>query len=185
MIWHQCNPLQGVDGVYGIYAKIGCMERETFTSTKLQLILYTDQQCSNPYEDGQTARKRASRGYELGGQLVSSTVSFNPEFYTCLSCLPDHIDETFNKLQSNWYDDDYISEHGNKNNENQNKENNDDTTDDLYYGKSDDGYWKYSSYNQDNYDSGDDGGRRQLALSTSDSNHGIIEVRPVSLYCRL
>jgi len=189
---NQCNPLQGVDEAYGIYAKIGCMERETFTSTKLQLILYTDNQCSQPYEDSQTAKKRAHRGYELNGELVSSKVSFKPDFYSCLSCTPDAISNTFNKRNSNWYDDDYISEHGNKNNE----ENGDDdyqyddqnAVDDLYYSKSDDGnvnndddgYWKYSSYNagDDYYKAADDyyGGRRQLALSTSEANRGVIQV---------
>lgn len=197
---NQCNPLQGIDDSYGIYAKIGCMERETFTSTKLQLILYTDNQCSSPYEDSQTAKKRAHRGYELNGQLVSSQVSFKPNFYSCLSCNPDSIANTFNKRNSNWYDDDYISEHGNKNNE----ENADDdyqyddqnAVDDLYYSKSDDGnvnnnddgnvnndddgYWRYSSYNagDDYYSAGDDyyRGRRQLALSSSESNRGVIQV---------
>ena len=179
-----CQPLQGVDGVSGMYAKIGCMERETFTSTKLQLILYTDQQCSVPYNDGQTARKHASRGYEINGMLVSSKVSFTPSFYSCLSCSPDKIDYSFNKLNSNWYDDDYISEHGNKNNANGGNDNNQNVqyaVDDLYYTKSDDGnqksgnddgYWKYSSYNADN-----NGNRRQLTLSSSELNRGIIQVR--------
>jgi len=185
-----CNPLQGVDGVSGIYAKIGCMERETFTSTKLQLILYTDQQCSVLYNDGQTARKHASRGYELNGALVSSKVSFNPAFYSCLSCSPENIAYTFNKLNSNWYDDDYISEHGNKNGNNGGYQ--DDAVDDLYYSKSDDdnvnkngggdddGYWKYNSYNAD-YN--DDGNRRQLELSSSESNKGIIQVSLETCVC--
>ena len=30
-----------------LYAKIGCQHRGTYTSTKLQLIVYTDAQCSN------------------------------------------------------------------------------------------------------------------------------------------
>lgn len=189
-----CNPLQGVDGVSGLYAKIGCKERETFTSTKLQLILYTDQQCSVPYDDGQTARKHASKGYDLNGELVSSKVSFNPEFYSCLSCSPEQIAYTFNKRNSNWYDDDYISEHGNKNGNNGN--NQDDAVDDLYYAKSDDdnvnnddgggddgggdddGYWKYNSYNANN------GNRRQLELSSSESNKGVIRVRlQACVYC--
>ena len=202
----QCNPLQGVEGVNGIYAKIGCVERETFTSTKLQLLLYTDQQCSVPYDDGQTARKRAKRGYELNGQLVSTKVSFKPDFYSCISCTPDRIAQTFNKRNSNWYDDDYISEHGNKNNErgvdDDYEYDDQNAVDDLYYSKSDDdnlnhdddGYWRYSSYNADNYNNGGDdyynaaaagddaaddyyGGRRQLALSSSSANRGVIQVR--------
>ena len=178
-----CQPLQGIDGVSGIYAKIGCMQRETFTSTKLQLILYTDQQCSVPYNDGQSARKHSSKGYELSGSLVSSKVSFTPSFYSCLSCTPEKIAYTFNKLNSNWYDDDYISEHGNKNNANGgNSQNVQYAVDDLYYSKTDDGsqqsssgnddgYWKYNSYNADY------GNRRQLELSTSEFNKGVIQVR--------
>lgn len=171
------------------------MERETFTSTKLQLILYTDQQCSNVYDDGRTAREHARRGYELNGQTVSSAVSFKPDFYKCLSCSSDSIDATFNKLNSNWYDDDYISENGNKNKNVDDGYQYDDqnAVDDLYYAKSDDdnlnndddGYWKYNSYNADYYNGGGDdyynkaddyyGGRRQLAISSA--NKGVIQVR--------
>lgn len=103
----QCNPFQ-VSGVY-LYAKVGCMERETFTSTKLQLHVYTDQQCSQQYKDGQSARFHATRGYEIAGRRFSSKVSFKPDFYSCLTCSPDQISQTFNKVNSNWYDDDVIS----------------------------------------------------------------------------
>jgi hypothetical protein len=90
------------------------MERETFTSTRLQLRVYTDSQCSQAYDDGQTARKHATRGYLIGDSLFETKVSFRPPFYSCLTCIPDDISGTFNKLSSNWYDDDYISAHGQK-----------------------------------------------------------------------
>ena len=109
----QCIPLQ-VDGAY-FYAKVGCMERETFTSTKLQLHVYTDQQCSQQYNDGQSARKHATRGYDFGNYYIPSKVSFKPEFYSCLTCSPDQISQTFNKVNSNWYDDDRISVYGKQN----------------------------------------------------------------------
>mmetsp|Transcript_20127 Transcript_20127/g.30267 ORF Transcript_20127/g.30267 Transcript_20127/m.30267 type:complete len:528 (-) Transcript_20127:422-2005(-) len=113
-----------------LYAKIGCMDRETFTSTKLQLHVYEDAQCSVPYDDGATSKRHSSRGYEINGYYFSSRVSFKPPFYTCLSCTPDQISETFNKQHGNWYDDDYISQYGAK-------QNGDDYVDDTY--QADDG----------------------------------------------
>lgn len=110
-----------------LYAKIGCMDRETFTSTKLQLHVYEDAQCSVPYDDGATSKRHSSRGYEINGYYFSSRVSFKPPFYTCLSCTPDQISETFNKQHGNWYDDDYISQYGAK-------QNGDDYVDDTYQG---------------------------------------------------
>jgi hypothetical protein len=92
------------------------MERETFTSTKLQLHLYTDQHCSQQYQDGESARRHAKRGYDLGGYRISSKVSFKPEFYSCLTCSPEEISQTFNKVNSNWYDDDSISTYGKNSN---------------------------------------------------------------------
>lgn len=97
-----------------LYAKIGCMDRETFTSTKLQLHVYTDAQCSVAYDDGKTAKKHSTRGYEINGYYFSTRVSFRPPFYSCMSCVPDSISETYNKKNGNWYDDDYIAEHGKK-----------------------------------------------------------------------
>ena len=94
------------------------MERETFTSTKLQLHLYTDQQCSQQYQDGQSARQHASRGYDIGGYLVPSKVTFKPDFYSCLTCSPDEISGTFNKMNENWYDDDRMSSYNGKNGNN-------------------------------------------------------------------
>ena len=91
------------------------MERETFTSTKLQLHLYTDQQCSQQYQDGQSARQHASRGYDIGGYLVPSKVTFKPDFYSCLTCSPDEISGTFNKMNENWYDDDRMSSYNGNN----------------------------------------------------------------------
>ncbi len=97
-----------------LYAKIGCMERETFTSTKLALHLYTDQTCSTPYDDGYPSRRHSTKGYEVRDGLISSQVSFRPPFYSCHTCRPDAISQTFNKLAATWYDDDYISQHGGK-----------------------------------------------------------------------
>ena len=48
-----------------LYAKVGCMARDTFTSAKFQLHVYTDNMCTNPYDDGQTSQQQASKGYEI------------------------------------------------------------------------------------------------------------------------
>lgn len=128
-----------------LYVKIGCMERETFTSTKLQLRVYTDAQCSQPYDDGQTARQHATKGYKIGDGFLESKVSFRPPFYSCLSCAPDAISDTFNKKSGYWYDDDYISRSYNKNsNKNKNNNNNNNNNNDDYGGS--------SSYSNKNYD---------------------------------
>jgi hypothetical protein len=104
-----------VDGMGNtLYAKVGCMDKETFTSTRLQLHLYTDQQCSQKYDDGQTSRQHARKGYLVNGNRISTKMSFNAEFLSCQTCAPDEIAETFNKLNSNWYDDDYIGRYGEK-----------------------------------------------------------------------
>jgi hypothetical protein len=105
-----------------LYAKIGCMERETFTSTKLALHLYTDTQCSEPYDDGYPSRRHSTTGYEIKGYTFSTRVSFRPPFYTCQTCKPDEISDTFNKKSNTWYDDDYISEHGSKQGDDENDE---------------------------------------------------------------
>jgi hypothetical protein len=108
-----------------LYAKVGCMERETFTSTRLQLHVYTDSQCSQLYNDGQTSREHARKGYLVGDdQLISAKVSFKPPFYSCLTCSPDEPSSTFSKKSGNWYDDDYISGRSSSNNQNQNNNNN-------------------------------------------------------------
>ena len=96
------------------------MDRETFTSTKLQLHVYTDNQCSQPYDDGQTSRKHATKGFDINGYIFQTHVSFRPAFYTCDSCSPEEISDTFNKANGNWYDDYYISQNGKSNNNNGN-----------------------------------------------------------------
>lgn len=95
-----------------LYAKIGCQHRDTYTSTKLQLIVYKDAQCSVPFENtDEDARKD---GYLINNYFLSNKVSFRPNFYSCQSCLPDEISDTFSKRYSHWYDDDYISRMGQK-----------------------------------------------------------------------
>jgi hypothetical protein len=180
-----CIMLQGeTETSTPLYAKVGCMERETFTSTKLQLHVYTDAQCSVPYDDGRTARSHASRGYLLenasGEKFMFSTkVSFRPPFYTCQSCNVEEFSDTFNKQAGTWYDDDYISQNGqkqqkngnadgNENNNNNNAggnyddqaNNQDDNVDDTYMSANDDIY-RYSSNNN--------GGNRALTLRTVES----------------
>lgn len=157
----QCMQIQGVQ----LYAKIGCMERETFTSTKLQVRVYTDSQCSQPYDDGQTSRQHATKGYKIGDGYLDTKVSFRPPFYNCLSCTPD-ISGTFNKKTGYWYDDDYISKsYSNKNNNNNNQNNNNDDAAAAVY---DD---KYKAANDDvKYD--DANNRQLLELpSPSASSH--------------
>lgn len=135
------------------------MQRETFTSTKLQLHIYTDAQCSQHFDDGETSRKHSTRGYQIGNKVLSAKVSFKPEFYSCLTCEPDAISYTFNKKNSNWYDDDYISTYGNKQSKNQSTDDgqnnssnstDDGTVDDQYYSNNDD-YGQYSNNTDDAY----------------------------------
>ena len=131
---------------YPLYAKIGCQQRDTYTSTKLQLIVYEDAQCSQPYENED---KKAKDGTYVGDYLISNKVSFRPPFYSCQSCLPDEVSATFSKSGTAWYDDDYISEHGKKTYNNE-EEGNDDGNqyDDAngYYVKADD-YTMDDQYN--------------------------------------
>lgn len=167
-----------------LYAKVGCMERETFTSTKLQLHLYTDAQCSQPYDDGQTPKERSRLGYTVGDYTVSTKVSFRPPFYSCLTCAPDMISGTFSKKNGNWYDDDYISTYGSKNNyannnnknQQQNNKNNNNNQKNQNNNKDDDGQGddKYSGYfannddvnrNDDQYQNKNGGGRNLFSLS--------------------
>lgn len=178
-----------------LYAKIGCMERETFTSTKLQLHVYTDAQCAVPYDDGQTARYHASRGYLLTNAreetfLFSTKVSFRPPFYTCQSCNVDEISNTFNKQGGTWYDDDYISQNGqkqqqqqgnggqhdNNGDDNANNNYNDDqaaAADDYYQddGKVDDTYMSANDdiYRYNNNNQYYNGGNRQLMLRAGEA----------------
>jgi hypothetical protein len=122
-----------------LYAKIGCMQRETFTSTKLQLHVYTDAQCSQPYDDGESSKRHATKGYEINGYYFSTRVSFRPPFYTCQDCAVEEVAETFNKKTGNWYDDDYITSHGKKSSENADEKEGDDYfNDDAYFYSNDD-----------------------------------------------
>lgn len=139
------------------------MDRETYTSTKLQLHVYKDAQCSQRYDDGRTPREHATRGYLIGDDVLSTKVSFRPPFYSCMTCAPDAVSTTFNKKSGNWYDDDFINyinrKQNNANEKNENNENNIDGDDASYTDdQSDD---QYLSANDDvSYD--DAGGRRQL-----------------------
>ncbi|GFH47326.1 hypothetical protein CTEN210_03801 [Chaetoceros tenuissimus] len=88
-----------------LYAKIGCLEKDSYTSTKLQLHVYTDKQCSVPYDDGQDSSKYR-KGYNINGYYFSSKVSFRPPFYSCMNCKPETIADSFSKRKTFWYDDD-------------------------------------------------------------------------------
>jgi len=92
-----------------LYGKIGCQERETYTSTKLKLHVYTDAQCSVPYEDGENSDRAYRQGYKINDEFFSSKVSFRPPFYSCLTCKPDEISDTFSKQGTYWYDDDNVA----------------------------------------------------------------------------
>ena len=192
-----------------LYAKIGCMERETFTSTKLALHVYTDKQCSQPYEDGHSTRHHATKGYEINGYVFPTHVSFRPPFYSCQACNPAEIADTFNKKSGTWYDDDYISSHGSKengnnnangnNNNNNNNNNNGNANqgnDDAYLSANDDvtGYNgknknKNKNYNNNNnnnkYNHGDDyyndDGRRDLMQVDQESGKMILGAAPGQL----
>lgn len=94
-----------------LYAKIGCMDRDSMTSTKLALHLFMDKQCSMPFED--YGGLFAKNGYVINGDVFSNHVSFRPPFYSCVECLPQEISSTFQKYRY-WYDDDYINVQGGK-----------------------------------------------------------------------
>jgi hypothetical protein len=101
--------------------------------------LYTDATCSSPYDDGEPSRRHSTKGYETSSGLISSEVSFRPPFYTCQTCSPDSVSETFNKRR--WYDDDYINNNkGDNNNEADAKQGDDYFTDDAYLSANDDIY---------------------------------------------
>ena len=185
-----------------LYAKIGCMDRQTFTSTKLQLHVYTDDQCSVKYDDGHSSKRHFNKGYEINGYTFSTRVSFRPPFYSCLECTPNSISDTFNKKNTNWYDDDYISRNGQKQNNDDGgqADNNDDDNDaddyyvddqnDAYYAANDDVNGDDAVANDDangggddNYNNGDDyynddGGRmRHRELPELQAAPGQLEVR--------
>jgi hypothetical protein len=132
-----CVQLESGNSASVLYGKIGCMERETYTSTKLQLHVYTDAQCSQPYDDGQSSRKHAAKGFIVGNNIISSKISFRPPFYSCLTCSPDQVSESFNKQTENWYDDDYIADNSQK--RDQEGDNGSSTAyEDKYYSNKDD-----------------------------------------------
>lgn len=87
------------------------MDRETYTSTKLQLHVFSDNKCSVPYDDGRGDRYHASKGYEINGYTFNTKVSFRPSFYSCQTCKPEQISDSFQK-RNYWYDDDYIGKNG-------------------------------------------------------------------------
>jgi len=140
-----------------LYAKIGCMERETFTSTKLQLHLYTDNACSVHYDDGHSKKQHVKNGYEVNGQYFRTKVSFRPPFYTCQTCQPSSMSDSFRKSSSYWYDDDYISENGKRR-----------QYDDDYNNRDDDTYFQYGDDAYDpNYVGDDDYYTRYVSLDCS------------------
>jgi len=145
---HQCVMLQ--ETAYAdnkLYAKVGCMDRQTFTSTKLQLHVYTDDQCSVKYDDGYSSKRHYNKGYEINGYTFSTKVSFRPPFYSCEECTPAYMSDTFNKKNTNWYDDDYISQNGQKHRDddagqaNDNNEDDDNAGDDYYVDDQNDAYY--------------------------------------------
>jgi hypothetical protein len=179
-----------------LYAKIGCMERETYTSTKLSLHVYTDEQCSVPFEDGENSRRHSAKGYEINGYTFGTRVSFRPPFYSCETCSPEEISDTFNKKSGTWYDDDYISSYGSKqkNNDDEEEEGDDaaddyyqdDYTDDAYLAANDDinngdddGGQNYA-YGGDDYYAGDDGRRNLVgSLPALEAASGQLEVSQI------
>ena len=117
-----------------LYAKVGCKYKETSTSRAFQLHVYTDNKCTQPYDDGQTKQQHARSGYQINldkyytenpdddGQTkytdypvntvnFKTKVSFRPSFYSCDSCKPK-LSETFNKFAGTFYDDDFIGKNG-------------------------------------------------------------------------
>jgi len=121
-----------------LYAKIGCLEGETSTSTKLQMHVYTNNQCTRHYKDGLSRRTHSTNGYIISGNRFSSKVSFRPPFYNCQSCSSDEVAETFDKDNAYWYDDDYISTYGKQRNTDDQQDYANDQADD--YANADDLY---------------------------------------------
>lgn len=145
-----------------LYARIGCLERENYMSTKLALHVYTDKKCSQPYDDGQTAEERKANGYMIANDYFQTDVTFRPPFYACESCSPQSLDG-FSKQDNTWFDDDASAQNRYF----------DDWLDD--YVPNDDAYAAlqpyvnneqiYSKDDDDNfYTADDDDSRRQLSL---------------------
>ena len=56
--------------------------------------------------------QHVKNGYDINGYSFGTKVSFRPPFYTCQTCQPEYVSDTFRKSSSYWYDDDYISQYG-------------------------------------------------------------------------
>eukprot|EP00956_Cyclotella_meneghiniana_P012431 scaffold17647_cov68-Cyclotella_meneghiniana.AAC.11 len=145
-----------------LYAKIGCQQRDTYTSTKLQLNVYKDAQCSKSYENWEDQGRKD--GYTINNYFLSNK-----------SCHPEEIADSFSKRYSHWYDDDYISRMGSKQKyeddganaeeeyySNGNATNATLTDDGAYYQANDDTYTRQYNYNvnytNDDVANADDGG---------------------------
>jgi len=181
-----------------LYAKIGCQEKETLVSTRLQLYLYTDSQCSVPYQ-------AKNGGYEVNGYFVSNKVSFRPPFYTCSTCTPPSVSSSFTKQSKNWYDDDVINAGGmNAIPDDQYDDHDDqyfaDDQNDQYYaddgddkddykdddededngeGSTNDNYWSNwgANVNNDYFKGDDDGGRLLYDFEESSSSERTITLQ--------
>jgi hypothetical protein len=92
-----------------LYAKIGCEDRKTVSSTKFVLRIYKDQNCSKPYDEG---FKSSFKGKYINGYWLSTSVSFSPSFHKCERCTPAQVASSFTRGKY-WYDDDYINFQGN------------------------------------------------------------------------
>eukprot|EP00815_Leptocylindrus_aporus_P002527 CAMPEP_0116071486 /NCGR_PEP_ID=MMETSP0322-20121206/13784_1 /TAXON_ID=163516 /ORGANISM="Leptocylindrus danicus var. apora, Strain B651" /LENGTH=495 /DNA_ID=CAMNT_0003559795 /DNA_START=90 /DNA_END=1574 /DNA_ORIENTATION=- len=160
-----------------LYGKIGCQEKDSLVSTRLQLYIYTDEQCSVPYGDS------SSGSYSINGYTLSNKVSFRPPFYTCSTCTPPTISSSFSKQSKNWYDDDLINGGG---------ENHiaDDFYDDGYDDnrdgdgaykeeEEDDGFWanQGTNINYDYFQSYNDDNRRldEKSRTREESNRAIVQ----------
>jgi hypothetical protein len=120
--------------------------------------VYTDKQCSEEYDDGDSNKK----GYNINGYYFNSKVSFRPPFYTCNTCKPKSISSSFTKKGTYWYDDDAAA------NGQQMYKYFDDWLDDYF--KQDDAYFNVQQYtnnvryyekeDDDDFYTVDDDGRR-------------------------
>eukprot|EP00957_Ditylum_brightwellii_P016768 1262051-Ditylum_brightwellii.AAC.1 len=97
------------------FAKIVCnLKNNAMTSTKLQLLVFTDKPCSVSHNDGQSDNAHANNGYIINGYSFTTKVSFHPALYLCQYCSPAQISNSFSKSETAWYEDDYISKNEKK-----------------------------------------------------------------------
>jgi hypothetical protein len=89
---------------YPFYAKISCQHGDTYTSTRLQLIVYKDEQCS--WEYSANDETKGSGGYDIHGDYLITKVSFHPPFYRGQDCNPEALSDTYTKQYTSWYDND-------------------------------------------------------------------------------